>query len=123
MLLLVSFPKFVVSQGIVPYRLSEVEKTFDSEVHRLAEKYNQDETIARKIIGCESNTSNNSVNLSSVVGIDYGYFQLNSYFHEQRMREMGWNIRMPWDNLEYGFYLMSKEGTKPWIWSKPCWSK
>lgn len=99
-----------------------MEKTFDSEVKRLSIKYQVNEKIARKIIKCESHNNPTAIGLSAVVGRDIGYFQLNTYFHTEEMRKLGWDINVPWDNLEYGFYLMKKEGYKPWYASSKCWS-
>jgi hypothetical protein len=99
------------------------EKTFDSEIKRLSEKYKVEEKTARAIIWCESRNISTAVNRQAVVGIDVGYWQLNTYFWEVEMRNRGWNIYDKWDNLEAGFWLVSVSGLKPWKWSEPCWSK
>ena len=101
----------------------EVEKTYESEVIRLATKYGQDETLVRKIIFCESTVYAHATGTKAVVGIDVGYFQINTYFHEATAKKMGLDIYKWEDNLEYGFWLMSREGTQPWSASKFCWSK
>lgn len=96
-------------------------KTFDSEVSRLALKYNQDETLARRIIKCESSNNAHATGTRAVVGQDIGYWQINSYFHEKPALKMGYDIYNWEDNLEYGFILLSNEGTRPWNASKYCW--
>lgn len=79
--------------------------------------------LARRIIKCESNFKADAVNNQAKVGQDIGYFQLNSYFWKDTMLDMGWNIYNPLDNLEAGFWLLSKQGSSPWIWSEHCWNK
>lgn len=96
-------------------------KTFDSEVSRLALKYNQDETLARRIIKCESSNNAHATGTRAVVGQDIGYWQINSYFHEKPALKMGYDIYNWEDNLEYGFILLSNEGTRPWNASRYCW--
>jgi hypothetical protein len=98
-----------------------VEKTYDTEVSRLAIKYGQDEALARKIIFCESTVYSGAVGNHAVVGKDIGYWQINTYFHESDALKMGYNIYKWEDNLEYGFWLLSKQGTQPWSASRGCW--
>ena len=98
-------------------------KTFDGEVHRLSIKYHQNELLARKIIYCESRSIPSARNLQAVVGVDVGYWQINTFYHLAGAKVVGLDIYNQWENLEYGFILLSNQGTRPWNWSKPCWSK
>jgi len=103
-------------------------KTFDSEVHRLALKYKVNETLARKIISCEGKMykklgNNQNYKNGKVWSTDVGFWQINDYFHQATAKKMGLNIYNDWGNLEYGFWLFSKEHTKPWLASFGCWSK
>lgn len=93
----------------------------DGEISRFAVKYHQDAKLAARILYCESRRDNSAINLSSAVGEDVGFFQINTYWHQKTAEAMGLDIYSPEDNLEYGFYLMSKEGTQPWNASKKCW--
>lgn len=115
----------------------EVEKTYETEVARLALKYDQSESLARKIIFCESTiysraeNKNYRLQWNSELGTstmthwssDWGYWQVNDFYHEKEARRMGYNIYKWEDNLEYGFWLMSKQGTQPWSASRHCWNK
>ncbi len=104
-------------------------KVYDNEVHRLAIKYGQNETLARKIIQCESEIygqkakNQNKDSNGNVWSIDVGRWQINNYFHEKDALKLGYNIYNEWDNLEYGFIIMKSQGTNPWKASKFCWSK
>ncbi len=102
-------------------------KTFDTEITRLANKYGQSESLARRIIKCEAQMYGSAVNENRdseglVWSRDWSYFQINDYYHEATARKMGLDIKNGYDNLEYGFYLMSKQGTTPWGASRHCWS-
>lgn len=116
-------PKTVVAQTGVP-----MARTIDSEIIRLAKQYSVNERTVRKIISCESKMKENAINHNidkdgNVWSSDFGYFQINDYFHEEDMKELGMDIRNKWDNLEYGFILISKRGFLPWSASFKCWSK
>lgn len=87
-----------------------------------ASKYDIDIDLAVKIIGCESGFQLYATNTQSVVGADYGLFQINSYWHGAAMKKMNLDI-LDWrDSLTYGFKLLESRGTKDWKWSKHCWS-
>jgi hypothetical protein len=116
------FPKKEVVASI-PVK---VVKTFESETHRLALKYNVDEELSFKIMYCESRhytrVENKNYDKSGVWwSSDWGRWQVNDYYHEAAAIKLGLNIYDEWDNLEYGFILLSKQGTQPWNASKACW--
>jgi hypothetical protein len=113
-----------------------IEKTFDSEVERLAKKYNQDPSLARAIIKCESlqygskaenknyiKEWNEELGTTTMVywSSDWGWFQVNDYYHREDAKKAGYDfINNKWDNLEYGFILLSKQGRAPWKASSAC---
>lgn len=103
------------------------EKIFDLEVVRLANKYEQDEMLARAIIKCESlqyghEAKNENVDKNgNVWSSDWGWWQINDYYHEENALEAGYDvINNKWDNLEYGFILLSEQGRNPWKASRSC---
>ena len=103
----------------------EKEMTLDKRITFLAEKYGVKESSARAIIGCESEWSPDAIGYNrrkdgSVWSKDIGLMQINNYFHEEEAARMGLDIYKTNDNLEYGFYLFSKRGAKPWAASKSC---
>lgn len=84
----------------------------------LAKKYGQDPELAKRIISCESQ---NVVDAHSPTD-DEGYFQINQ-IHLPELSAMHLD-RTKWqDNLEFGFYLMKRDGTAPWKNSQQCWDK
>lgn len=113
---------------VVEAPTSPVVKTFDTEVHRLALKYKQNETLARAIIKCEGKMYKDRGNNKNYTkeGVwwssDIGWWQINDFYHKDSALKMGLDIYNEWDNLEYGFSLMSREGTTPWNASKYCWA-
>ena len=118
-------PEIVIAQDI-----SHVEKTkmLSKEITRLSAKYNVDENLAIQIIKCESNFNPGAINKNidssgKVWSVDRSYWQINDYFHTDAMEALGLDIDNQWDNLEYGFIILSKQGTKPWSASKSCWSQ
>lgn len=97
-------------------------------MHHLAEKYGQDEALARKIISCESqyrkgNTHENKRDDGTVWSVDWGYWQINDYWNLAEATRRGYDIRYNWqDNLEFGFIMLRDQGTSPWNASKYCWN-
>lgn len=103
------------------------EKTFETEITRLAIKYGQSEKLARKIIHCEArqygsgaehkNYDKQGVHWST----DWGWWQINDYYNEAPAAKRGFNIYDKWDNLEFGFIMLKEQGTQPWLASSACW--
>jgi len=104
------------------YRFFSSGNELDLRLSYLSRFYGVSNKLVRAIISCESNFKADAINYKAKVGKDIGYFQINSYYHQQKALAMNLDIFNPDDNLEYGFYLLKKEGTKPWRWSKKCQS-
>lgn len=79
--------------------------------------------LVNKIIQCESAFKPYAINYNKNGTIDYGYWQINNYWWEEYLLEKGWNIKLPEENLEAGFYLLDTYGTKLWYPSEFCWNK
>lgn len=106
----------------------KLERTLESEVSRLSVKYGVSETLVNKIIKCESSMYGNAVNHNklkdgTIWSTDWGYLQINDYYHQKTMEKLGLNIKDEFDSLEYGFMLLKSQGTQPWKASKLCWNK
>ena len=90
-----------------------------------AEMYEVDERLARNIIACESQNNAEAKGYNYRQGelwsTDIGYWQINDYYHKDRMTELGFNINVPRDNIQFGFMLLSEQGTSPWSASQRCW--
>jgi hypothetical protein len=101
--------------------------TLSEQITQLAKLYKVNANIASRIIWCESKDNQEALRLNRTSGgivwsRDIGMWQLNSIYQEPTAKKMGLNIYNEEDNLIYGFWLMSKEGTRPWNWSRKCWS-
>jgi hypothetical protein len=124
----VPFLTRTVVVDLTPEPELEVEKTLDSEIDRLSIKYSVASSTARAVMKCESQMYGDVINLNrradgTVWSIDKGHWQINNYYHEARMNQLGLDWNDEWDSLEFGFMLMAEQGLSPWNASRKCWSK
>jgi len=82
-----------------------------------------DPQLAVDIAWCESRWREYALGTAAVVGVDKGDLQVNSYYHDDPMRDMGLNPNTPSDLLFYGLTLLKNDGTRHWSASEFCWSK
>jgi len=94
----------------------------EERIDELSALYGQNAAFVKKIVQCESQFNPNAVNHDAVVGKDIGLFQINTYYHLDNAKKMGYNIYDTEDNLLYGFQLLATAGSTPWKWSKGCWN-
>ena len=52
---------------------------------------------------------------------DTGMCQINLDAHGAELKAMGLDAEKEQDNIIFANWLYSKEGSKPWDWSKNCW--
>lgn len=130
LLIIISFANapLALSQSVRRVETGKQPETLSQTVHRLAPLYRQDPKLALKIIGCEGlvyRTLGNNKNYRNgeVWSSDVGFFQINDYYHLATAKKMGLDIYTDKGNIEYGLYLMKKEGTTPWNASKHCWGR
>ena len=120
---------FIIIQPSVAIADPVVEtKTIDSEINRLSIKYSVASSTAHAIITCESSMYGEAINRNrssdgTIWSSDFGPFQVNDYFHEKTMTNLGLDIHNQFDSLEYGFMLLHSQGVGPWKASSKCWSK
>jgi len=109
------------SQDIVLRELTtnEVHRTYLFE--KVKENHKEFWRLAR-IIKCESNWDEMAYNPKSK---DFGLFQINQSTWDSIAQQLGLeNYKDYWkENLDFGFWIYQHYGTKPWNWSKSCWSK
>ena len=91
-------------------------------IYDLADQYDVDRNTVVAIAKCESRLVINATNKNKNGTIDRGLLQVNS-IHTKRAKDMGFDLNMPSESLEFGVWLMSKEGLRPWNSSKHCWKK
>ena len=88
-----------------------------------------DADLALRIIACESNfvadaTNDNYLEDGTLWSTDWGYWQINDYYHLGTAQEMNLSIiDSPLDNLLFGFLLLKRDGAmQHWSASSPCWN-
>lgn len=112
-------PEIEPTEVIAP----EMTPTVKEEIARLSAKYKQPETLAIAIIQCESEFIPDAKHTNSTSSVDYSYWQINDYWHRKDAKKAGYDIENPEDNLEYGFIMLKRDGTRHWKASKNCWTK
>ena len=114
--------------------LTPILRTPDTHITAMAKKYGQSEWLAREIMRCEgvayaiahdippSEARHYNYTDDGVLwSVDVGRWQINDHYHVAAAAALGLNIYDDYDNIEYGFYLLQKEGTQPWLASQYCW--
>lgn len=79
------------------------------------------------IAQCESGTKHFNKDGTVLKGVvnnkDIGTFQINERFHLAEATKLNLDIHNAHKNIEYAMILFKQSGDKPWVHSKPCWSK
>ena len=95
------------------------------ELKQKVQEYFKDYPILVSIAGCESQFRQFDANGNTLKGKinkgDLGVMQINKYYHEDKARELGYDLNTTEGNMAYAKYLYEKEGSKPWISSSKCW--
>lgn len=120
-----------VNQPAVTYSVehptSTAKEAIYSKIVDLSTKYGLDTDTALKIAKCESDfrqfNNDGEVYRGEVNPADVGVFQINEKYHLERSESLDLDVHKTTDNIEYAMWLMKKEGTRHWNWSKPCWGK
>jgi len=96
-------------------------------ITKVATAYGQNPKTAIAIIKCESKIrqfdKKGNVLRGEVNPLDVGLFQINEKYHLADSEKMGIDIHSTRGNIVFGVWLMKKQGTTPWNWSKSCWGK
>lgn len=109
--------------------LGPIEWNFDKFVTYFADKYKQDEDLARRIIWCESRNNKDAIGYNYnkeglIWSKDISYWQINNYWHEEDAKKLGYDINEWVEGLEYGFIILKRDGSiKHWRASVNCWDK
>lgn len=97
--------------------------TLDDMITVLSERYDQNESLVRRIINCEGGMYGvTHINNDRWHSKDLGLLQVNEHYHADDMKKIGLDIYNQYDSLEYGFILLHDQGLAPWSASKSCWS-
>jgi soluble lytic murein transglycosylase-like protein len=94
-------------------------------IQEASEKLGVDSKLAVAIARCESGLrqydTSGSIVRGKVNSKDVGIFQINEDYHLAVSQQLGIDIYTTRGNIEYGVALIKKEGSQPWVSSKPCW--
>ncbi len=123
--------KFDNQPVVQTYSVERPESTTSATIYDkivdLSAKNGLDTDTALKIAKCESDlrqyNNDGSAYRGEVNPADVGVFQINEKYHLDESQALGYDIHKTNDNIEFAMWLMKKEGTRHWNWSKPCWGK
>ena len=83
--------------------------------------------ILEKIAECESGgihfDNNGQVIKGKINPLDTGKYQINLKYWGDEARQLGYNLFTFEGNTLMALWIYEHYGTKPWSWSKDCWSK
>lgn len=109
---------------VVIERESVTEEEVINYIKQFSEKYDVDPDLAMSIASCESDYYYKAKNPHSSAE---GVFQMIDSTWEYTMKWMGLSTTTPKTeipiSIEAGVFLLSKEGTRHWLESRPNWIK
>ena len=96
-------------------------------LEREAKVYFKDDPILVDIAGCESKfrqlDSNGNILRGEINKGDIGIMQINEYYHADKAKTLGLDLKTAQGNMAYAKYLYDREGAQPWISSSKCWDQ
>lgn len=96
------------------------------ELEQKAKVYFKDDPILVDIARCESRfrhlDENGDILRGKVNKSDLGLMQINEYYHADKAKELGLDLKTLEGNMAYAQYLYNHEGGQPWISSSKCWN-
>jgi len=123
----------MVSTNTAPGVSSKIEEQATSkiptskELEKKAKAYFKDDPILVDIARCESRfrqlDKNGNILRGEINKGDLGLMQINEYYHADKAKELGLDIKTLEGNMAYAQYLYDREGAKPWISSSKCWKQ
>lgn len=88
--------------------------------------YFKDDPILADIARCESSfrqyDTDGNVLRGKVNKSDVGVMQINEYYHADKAKTLGLDLKTPEGNMAYAKYLYEHKGGQPWISSSSCWN-
>lgn len=87
--------------------------------------YFNDIPVLIQIARCESTfrhtLADGTILRGKVNPADIGVMQINTRYHGEKARELGLDLADLYGNMAYARDLYTRQGTKPWSASAPCW--
>ncbi|MFH0755246.1 MAG: hypothetical protein V1910_01080 [bacterium] len=95
------------------------------ELEKKAKAYFKDTPILVDIARCESKfrhlDKNGDILRGEINKGDLGLMQINEYYHMDKSKKLGLDIKTLEGNMAYAKYLYEREGSRPWLSSSKCW--
>jgi hypothetical protein len=115
-----------VTARIEEQATSSILSASQKELEKKVKAYFKDDPILVDIARCESSfrqvDENGKILKGRVNKGDVGIMQINEYYHADKAKELGLNLRTLEGNLAYAKYLYEQQGAQPWISSSKCWN-
>jgi hypothetical protein len=98
------------------------------EVEEYVRTYFADVPVLAEIARCESTFRHHDSRTGSILkgkvnNNDVGVMQINTVYHRDTARRLGYDLETIEGNLGYARNLYEREGTRPWNSSRACWNK
>ena len=129
-------PKAPTDQPSVPFKIlsaqaAGVSTSVSADASKIAMAKPRDEEevpeVLERIAMCESRGHQFDENGDVVRGEhnpdDIGKYQINLEHWGADAKKLGFDLFTEDGNRAMALELYRRQGTKPWIWSKPCWDK
>lgn len=116
-----------VTESSLIKRLSNREIDTLMSTEKYVRQYFSDIPIMIQIARCESTfrqlDQDGDIHRGRVNHADVGVMQINEFYHLDQAENKDLNIYTLEGNVAYARDLYERQGTQPWISSKPCWGK
>jgi hypothetical protein len=115
-----------VTARIEEQATSSILSASQKELEQKVKAYFKNTPILADIARCESSYRQVDENGKLLRGVvnkgDVGIMQINEYYHADKAKSLGLNLKTLEGNLAYAKYLFEQQGTQPWISSSKCWN-
>lgn len=118
--------KKIVTGGVV--KKTQVGNSAEKEeiIAYIKKVFGKNASLMLRVAECESNTRQfdfyGNVLRGKVNSKDVGIFQVNEKYHLADSVKLGMDIYTIKGNVDYGYYLFSRNWTRDWKWSSGCWN-
>lgn len=113
------------SRLVKQFTSKEVENIMSTEEY--VRQYFKDIPIMVEIARCESTfrqlDDDGEIHRGRVNDADVGVMQINEFYHLNTAEKKDYDIYTIEGNTAYARDLYERQGTQPWVSSKPCWGK
>ncbi len=117
----------ILSPCFIPKTVTEIPIPLDQLTAEIRQIWGKDAPTGIAIATCESGLRQYDAPHHVLHGeankADVGAFQLNVEAHAKELSATSTDIYQSRGNVTFAKHLFDQSGTKPWAYSKKCWSK